>query len=112
VAFERALGKVIMECDVSRIRAEVVQQDIFTQARISSSRSKHLTDLNRALEECQILLCLQETDQEVQEAILAEEQEHGLHPPDGQDLSVELDRTRTHADRVNGERDIEAGQLS
>jgi hypothetical protein len=29
----------------------------------------------------------------VREAILAEEQECGLHPPDGQDLSVELDKT-------------------
>jgi hypothetical protein len=31
----------------------------------------------------------------VQEAILAEEQARGLHPPDGRDLSVELEETRT-----------------
>jgi hypothetical protein len=31
------------------------------------------------LEELQIFLCLQEMDLEVQEAILAEEQVHGLH---------------------------------
>jgi hypothetical protein len=36
-----------------------------TQVRVSSSRSKQLTDLGLTLEECQILLCLQETDLEV-----------------------------------------------
>jgi hypothetical protein len=51
--------------------------------RISSSRSRQLIDLNRKLEECQILLFLQEMDLEAREAILAEEQERGLHSPDG-----------------------------
>jgi hypothetical protein len=35
------------------------------------------------LEECKILFCLQEMDLDVQEMILAEDQERGLHPTDG-----------------------------
>jgi hypothetical protein len=45
---------------------------------------------------------------EVQEAILAEEQELGLHPPDGWDLSVELE-TRACMDRIDGESVAEVG---
>jgi hypothetical protein len=33
----------------------------------------------------------------VQEVILAEEQAHGLHPPDGCNQSVELEETHAHA---------------
>jgi hypothetical protein len=66
-------------------------KDFFTQVSVSSSRSKQLTDLGRTLEECQILLSLQEADLEVHEAILAEELERGPHSSDGLDLSVELD---------------------
>jgi hypothetical protein len=36
-------------------------------------------------------------DLEVQEAILAEELERVLHPPDGRDLSVELDKAHARA---------------
>jgi hypothetical protein len=57
-AFERTLGKVHMKCDTNHVWAEVVQHDFFTQALVSSSRSRQLTNLNRTLEECQILLCL------------------------------------------------------
>jgi hypothetical protein len=78
----------------------------------SSSQSKKLTDLGRTLEECQIILCLQEVDLEVQEAILAEELERGLHPTDEQDLSVELEKACARVDRINGECAIEAEQLS
>jgi hypothetical protein len=79
-AFERALGKVRMECDASCVRAEGVRQDFFAQMRASSTRSKQLIGLSRTLEECQILLCLHETDLEVQEAKLAEEHARNLHP--------------------------------
>jgi hypothetical protein len=79
VAFEHALGKVHMEWDASRVRAEGVRQDFFAQMRASSSRSKQLIGLNRTLEECQILLCLHETDLEVQEAKLVEEHARNLH---------------------------------
>jgi hypothetical protein len=58
VAFERALGEVRMEHDANRVRVEAVQQDFFAQVRVSHSRSTQLTDLNRTLEEYQILLCL------------------------------------------------------
>jgi hypothetical protein len=45
-------------------------------------------------------------------AILAEELEHGLHPTDGRDLSVELDKARASMDRINGKRAAEAERLS
>jgi hypothetical protein len=41
-----------------------------------------------------------------------EEQERGLHPLDGQDLSAELEKTRMHVDRINGEHTAEAGRLA
>jgi hypothetical protein len=80
-----------------------------TQARASSFRSKQLTDLNWTLAERQILLCLQETDLEVQEAILVEEQVRGLRPPDGQDLTVELEEICVRMDGISGEHAVEAG---
>jgi hypothetical protein len=49
---------------------------------------------------------------EVRGAIQAEELERSLHPTDGWDLSVELDRTRVHVDRINGEHTTEAERLS
>jgi hypothetical protein len=64
------------------------------------------------LEEHQILLCLQETDLVVREAILAEELERGLHPPNGWDPSVELDKAPAHVDKIDGERAAEAEPLS
>jgi hypothetical protein len=51
-------------------------------------------------------------DLEVREAILVEELEHDLHPTDGWELSVELDKARTCVDRIDGERATEAEQLS
>jgi hypothetical protein len=44
--------------------------------------------------------------------ILVEEPVPGLHPFDGWDLSVELEEIHAHVDRIEGERDTEAGQLS
>jgi hypothetical protein len=63
------------------------------------------------LEECQILLFLQEMDLEVREVILTEEQERSLQPPNGQDLSVELGKIRACVDKINGERAVKAGRL-
>jgi hypothetical protein len=73
----------------------------------SNSQSRRDNDLDRTLEECQTLLCLQETDLEVREAILVEELERGLHPPDKQDLSAELDKAHARLDRIDSERAIE-----
>jgi hypothetical protein len=64
------------------------------------------------LEECQILLFIQEADLEVQEVILAEEEARGLHPSDGRDLLAELEETRTCIDEINNEHVIVARQLS
>jgi hypothetical protein len=61
------------------------------------------------LEEHQILLCLQEVDLEVQEAILADEQARGQHPPDGCDQSVELEETPMRMDEINDKCTVEAG---
>jgi hypothetical protein len=49
---------------------------------------------------------------EVREVMLVEEQERGLHPCDGQDMSVELDKGHTHVERIDGEHAAEAEQLS
>jgi hypothetical protein len=59
-----------------------------------------------------ILLCLQKTELEVQEVILVEELECGLHLPDGRGLSVELDKAHEHMDRIDGEHATEDEQLS
>jgi hypothetical protein len=67
-----------MERDASRARAATGKQDVFSQARVSSSRSKQLIDLVWILEERKMLLCMQETDLEVRKAILVKEQECGL----------------------------------
>jgi hypothetical protein len=52
------------------------------------------------LEERKSLLCLQETDLEVREAILVEELERGLHPSARWDLLVELEKARTCVNRT------------
>jgi hypothetical protein len=49
---------------------------------------------------------------ELRKAILVEELERGLHPSDRRDLSAELDEARTCLEGINGERAVEAGQLS
>jgi hypothetical protein len=51
-------------------------------------------------------------DLEVQEVILAEELECGLHPPDGHDLSAVLDKAQTCVDRTTSDHAAEAEQLS
>jgi hypothetical protein len=45
----------------------------------------------------------------VQEAILADEQARGQHPPDGRDQSVELEETPMRMDEINDKRTVEAG---
>jgi hypothetical protein len=62
----------------------------------STSHSKHSINLNRMLEEHQILFSLQETDLEVREMKLAEEQARGLHSFDRRDLSIELEGLHAH----------------
>jgi chromosome segregation ATPase len=110
-AFEHALERVHMERDVSPIQAEVAHRDYLAQVRTFSSLSKQLISLSRSLEEHQILLCLQETDLEVQKVMLVEEQACGLHPHDGWDLSTESEGIRVCVDGIKGERAAEAGQL-
>jgi hypothetical protein len=51
-------------------------------------------------------------DLKVWQAILAEELECSLHPTDGWDLSVELDKTRARVYRIDDERATEVEQLS
>jgi hypothetical protein len=48
----------------------------------------------------------------VREAILAEELECSLHPPDGRQLSVELDKAYACTDRIDGERATKVKRLS
>jgi hypothetical protein len=63
------------------------------------------------MEECQILFYLQETDPEVREAMLEEEQECGLHPYNRRDLLVELEGIHVHVDEIGGEHAVEGGRL-
>jgi hypothetical protein len=64
------------------------------------------------LEECQILLSLQEMDLEVWEVKLVEEQTCGLHSFDGRDLSVELEELHMRMAGVEDERATKARKLS
>jgi hypothetical protein len=48
----------------------------------------------------------------VREAILAEELKCSLHPPDGRQLSVELDKAYACTDRIDGERATKVKRLS
>jgi hypothetical protein len=97
--------------DASRARTDAVWWDFSTQVCASSSQSRWDNDLDRTLEECQTLLCLQETVLEVWEALLVEELERGLHPPNKRDLSVELDKAHAHVDRIDGERATKVERL-
>jgi hypothetical protein len=72
-AFERALKRVWMERNAEDIQDEAAQQNFHARMHTSSSRSKHLMNLNWMLEKRQFLLFLQEMDLEVQEAMLVEE---------------------------------------
>jgi hypothetical protein len=63
------------------------------------------------LEECQILLSLQESNLEVHEAKLAEEQARGMHPIDGRDLLAELEKLRMRVAGVEDKHSTEAGKL-
>jgi hypothetical protein len=51
-------------------------------------------------------------DLELQEALLVEEQAHGLHPFNGWDLLVELEGIHMHMDGIESECASEAEELS
>jgi hypothetical protein len=78
----------------------------------TSSQSKQLKAFSRILEERATLLGLQEMDLEVCEAILAEELERDVHPPDGQDPSTELDKVCASVGRISNDRVAKAEWLS
>jgi hypothetical protein len=103
VAFACAFGEACTKCDAKRVQAKAVRWDFLARTRASSSRSKQLNHLSRTLEERHILLCLQETDLEVHEAILEEEQVRGLHPFNGRDVLAELEEIRTRVDGIADE---------
>jgi hypothetical protein len=107
-AYARTLGEVSARCDANHARAKTTQWGFSTQVRASSSQPGQFKYLGRALEERETLLCLQETDLEVRETILAEEMERGLHPSDRRDLSVELNTACTRVVGIDGERVAEA----
>jgi hypothetical protein len=74
----------------------------------SSSQSERRKALCQTLDECVILLALQEMDLGLREAILAEELECGLRHPHGRYLPTELDETRARVHRIAGDRATEA----
>jgi hypothetical protein len=103
---------VRLERDASHVQVMAAQQDYLAQTHAFSSLSKQLIGLSRALEDRQILLCLQEMDLEVREVMLAEEQACGLHPHNGRDLSVEIEGISARVNGIGGECATEAGQPS
>jgi hypothetical protein len=52
VAFAHVLGEVHTEHDASHVHAVATKQDFLYQARVSSTRSKQLTNLGRTFEGC------------------------------------------------------------
>jgi hypothetical protein len=94
---------VRIECDTKRVQAEAAQHDFLAMTCASSSKSKQLINLSQTLEECQILLYLQEMDLEVQVAILAEEQARGPTSIQWAGLLVEIEEIHAHVDRVEAE---------
>jgi hypothetical protein len=108
MVFARALGEASTECNTSRARVDAVRRDFSAQVCTSSSWYGQLNALSRLLEEHASLLCLEETDLEVHEAVLEEELERGLHPPDRWDLSVELDKAHASVDRSTDDLAAEA----
>jgi hypothetical protein len=98
--------------DASQAHVDTIQWDYSAQVSTFSSRSGLLNILNQMLEEHTTLLGLQEMDREVREVIQAVELEHGLYPPDGHDLLVELDKAHASVNRMVYDRNTEAEQLS
>jgi hypothetical protein len=76
------------------------------------SNSKHFFNFNWILEECQILLSLQEMDLERWEVKLAEEQARNLHSFDGLNLSMDLEELHVCMTGVEDECTVEAVELS
>jgi hypothetical protein len=89
-ASEHAFGRASMERDAECVQVEVVRLDYLSRTRTFTSASKHSINFSRTLEERHILLSLQETDLEVREAKLEEEQARNLHSFIERDLPVEL----------------------
>jgi hypothetical protein len=89
----------------------VGQQDYLVRMHSFTSSSKHSINFNQMLEECQILLSVQETILEVQEVKLVEEPVCDPYSFDGRDLSVELEELHTRLAGVEDERTNEARKL-
>jgi hypothetical protein len=111
MTFADVLGEVSVKRDLSHDRTDVVWWDFFSQACASSSQSGWLHAISRSLEEHAVLLCLPEMDLKVCETILVEELDHDLHPPDGWDLSEELDEARACVGRSADDRTAKSERL-
>jgi hypothetical protein len=114
-AFARALGgggRVSTKSDARHVPMDAIWLDYSAMVSTSSSWSEWLNTHSRSLEERTTLLCLQETDLQVHELILAEELERGLCPPNEQDLPVELDEAHAHVRRTANDLATEAERLS
>jgi hypothetical protein len=86
--------------------------DYLVRTHAFTSSSKHSINFSRTLEERQILLSLHETDLEVREVKLIEEQVHAMHSFDERYLSMELEEIRTHVAEVEDEHVVEARGLT
>jgi hypothetical protein len=98
VASKRALRRVCVERDTEHARLR-----LFNRITWPGRAPLHLAP--------SILHSLQETDLEVREAKLVEEQAHSLHPFDGWDLPTELEKLHARMAGVDDEHAIEAREL-
>jgi hypothetical protein len=101
-----------MELDGEHAQIDAIWQDYFTRSRSLTSSSKHPINLNKMLEERQILLSRQKKDLKVWVAKLADEQVRGLHSFIGRDLPTDLEELHVCMAEVEDERAAEAGELS
>jgi hypothetical protein len=83
---EHALCRACRE----QAQTEAVLLHYLARSRALTSSSKHSINLNRILEEHEILLSLQKMDLKMWQAKLVVEQAHDLHCFNERDLSVEL----------------------
>jgi hypothetical protein len=112
VASKCTLGTAHVECDAECDRAEAARQDYRARIHAFMVSCRHSFNIDRILEERQILLSLHGMDLERQEEKLEEEQPHGLHSLDGRYLSTELKELRKLMAGVESDRPTEVVTLS
>jgi hypothetical protein len=85
---------------MTHAQTEAIWQDYLARTRAFTSNYRLSFNFDRMLEERQILLSLQESNLEWQEAKLVEEHVRCMHSFDGWDLSADLEELQAHVSAV------------